>query len=323
MSPVTEDRCLDPRCLDDPARFYPAPPPIRPDVWETVDQADGVDVEALVFQSPAPFGIPANDRVTVRFYRPAVRRPRYSLLVLHGIWRQDQVFEDKLCRELAQHGVSSAVLALPFHWERAPQGTASGAHFLSGDPLWSSAAFRQAIVDARAVLGLLRGRGVPVGVIGFSLGGIVAHVLMAVEPVDLGVSALAGGDTAGIVWESLLTRAYRRAMEARGVTLARLAALWATGNPTLFARRRRAPRMLMLNASYDLLLPLRFTRELWQALGEPPIRWLPAGHITAFLFRSAIVSEVLDAMGLPRPLPVPRRLRLRQALAKREARLAA
>jgi dienelactone hydrolase len=323
-SPLSADACLDPTCLADPARFYPISGPIRPDVWETVDETDTVEVESLAFPSAAPFGIAKNDRVAVRFYRPARRRPVWTLLVLHGIWRQDTEFEDKLCRDLATNGVSSALLTLPFHWERAVPGAPSGAYFLSPDPLWTSAAFRQAIVDARGVLGLLRGRGVPVGVAGFSLGGIIAHVLMGVEPVDLGVSALAGGDTAGIVWESVLTRAYRRGMEARGITFPRLSALWATGDPLRFAARLRPPRLRMVNARYDRLVPPRFTQALWDALGRPAIHWLPAGHITAFLFRRTIVAEILDAMGLPRPVSSVRRRLSRELVAlRREERWAA
>src|SRR5262249_60790273 len=101
-------------------------------------------------------------------------------------------------------------------------------------------------------------------------------------------------------WESGLTRVYRQAMEARGVTFARLAALWAVGNPTRYAGRARPQRMLMVNARYDVRVPRRFTEELWRALGEPPIRWLPAGHITAFLFWKTMVGEILTALGLPR-----------------------
>ena len=253
-SPLSERDCLDPRCLEDPDRLYPAPPPIQPEFWETIDEADGVEVERFAFASSAPFGFPANDRVPVRFYRPARRPPVASLLVLHGIWRRDQEFEDRLCRDLARHGVSCALLTLPFHWERAPAGSASGAYFMSGNPVWTSAAFRQALIDGRGVLGLLRGRGVPVGVLGFSLGGIVAHILMALEPLDFGVSTFAGGNTAGIVWEGVLTRPYRRAMEQAGVTLDRLSALWASGNATNYTGRRPG-RLLMLNARYDLCVP--------------------------------------------------------------------
>src|SRR5262249_34965411 len=209
---------------------------------------------------------------------------------------------------------SCALLTLPFHWERVVPETPSGAHFLSADPVWSLAAFRQAVIDARSVLSLLRGRGTPVGVVGFSLGGILAHVLMAAEPVDLGASPLGGGDTAGIVWESLLTRGHRRAMEARGITRSRLSALWAAGNPTQHAWRPRPKRFLMLNAQYDLLLPRHFTEELWRAVGAPPIRWLPAGHITAFLFRRAIAREILAVIGLPLRAAAPRRM-IRGALS--------
>jgi hypothetical protein len=63
----------------------------------------------------------------------------------------------------------------------------------------------------------------------------------------------------------------------------------------------------MLNAQYDLLVPRRFTEELWRAMGAPPIRWLPAGHITAFLFRRAIAREILAAIGLSPPAAAPGR----------------
>lgn len=318
-SPLTEAACLDRRLLAHPDRLYPAPAPIRPEAWETIDEAPGVEVEVLTFESAAPFGIPVNDRVVARFYRPARGPTRWSLLVLHGIWRRDREFEDGFCRDLARHGVSSVLLPLPFHWERAPRGEPSGAFFLCPDPTWTAAAFRQAIVDGRGMLGLLRGRGVPVGVIGFSLGGIVAHILMAVERVDLGISVITGGDTAGIVWDSPLTRAYRVAMEARGITRSRLQALWATGNPTLYADRPRPPRLVMLGGRYDQLVPRRFTEELWRALGEPPIRWLPAGHVTAFLFRPAIVAETLRVMGLPEAVDVREGAGRRPAPALREA----
>jgi hypothetical protein len=57
-------------------------------------------------------------------------------------------------------------------------------------------------------------------------------------------------------------------------------------------------------------VPLRFTLALWRAFGEPSIRWLPAGHITGFLYRDTIVAEVLAALGLPRPVQASRRLGL-------------
>jgi hypothetical protein len=101
-SPVSGADCLDPRSVDDPSRLYPPPPPVKPYVWEMIDRTDGVELEALTFASAAAFGIAPNDRVTVNFYRSAARPPLFSLLILHGIWRQDQEFEDKLCRALAR-----------------------------------------------------------------------------------------------------------------------------------------------------------------------------------------------------------------------------
>jgi dienelactone hydrolase len=314
---VAAAACLDSQTLAEPDRFYVAPPPVELSRCDTLEETAELAVEAIRFPSAVPFGIASNDMVNLRLYRPTRRAIRFNLLMLHGVWRQDRDFEDRICRDLARHGVRTALLSLPFHWDRAGAGMPSGAEFISADPLWTAAAFRQAIVDARAALTLLRGNGAPVGLVGFSLGGILAHVLMTLEPLDLGMSVLAGGNVAGVVWDGLLTRAYRLAMQAQGVTRARLSALWTLGNATAYAARVKARRIVMINGRYDAVVPTRFTHELWQALGQPPIRWLAAGHITAFLFHAAIMEEILAAIGLrerarvrgcvPRLAPAPAR----------------
>src|SRR2546430_8505245 len=70
-SPLSETACLDLKALREPSRFYPPPPPVCPDVREKLEEADGVAIEQLAFSSAVPLGIAANDRVAVRFYRPA------------------------------------------------------------------------------------------------------------------------------------------------------------------------------------------------------------------------------------------------------------
>ncbi len=79
-SPVSVETCLDPACLGDPSRFYPAPPPIRPDVWETIDQAGDVEIETLAFRSAAPFGIAPNEVLqAMGLPRPVETRRRFAL----------------------------------------------------------------------------------------------------------------------------------------------------------------------------------------------------------------------------------------------------
>jgi hypothetical protein len=80
----------------------------------------------------------------------------------------------------------------------------------------------------------------------------------------------------------------------------------------------------MLNARHDGVIPRRFTEELWQALGKPPLRWLPTGHATAFLCGGVIVREVLGAMGLPVAAPAEAAgRRLAPVPARSEATMAA
>lgn len=291
---------LDHRRFGDPDWYFP--PVERPLYrWERVRGGPGWSEERLAFPSPFRSQIPENNQVRVRVYLPTGLSDPPMLIVLHGVWRPNQLVENRLGRDLARLGIGTAIMTLPYHWERSPRGVPSGAYFLSPNALLTAEAYRQGLLDVRALAAILRHRHRRVGIFGISLGGVMAHVAMALEPFQVGISLLAGANCAGIVWEGSLTRHLREALVRSGIRLAELTRLWASGNPIHYARAVKTNRILMINGLYDGVVPRRFTLELWEALGRPSIRWYPTGHSNIYLFWHSLVRQISDFVGGPVP----------------------
>ena len=82
-------------------------------------------------------------------------------------------------------GLDVACFTLPFHGPRRGVGSAyTGQQFVSEGMSWTAEAFRQTVLDFRALLNYLEhDRGSPaVGVSGISLGGYTTALLASVEP---------------------------------------------------------------------------------------------------------------------------------------------
>jgi hypothetical protein len=124
-----------------------------------------------------------------------------------------------------------------------------------------------------------------------SLGGIIGHLAMCVESFDAGVTILASGNSAGVTWDGRMTRYVRRDIERAGIDRAQLEKIWAVTNPTLLGRHTRTRNLLMMAGRFDEIVPPKFTVELWEALGRPPLRWYPCAHYSAFFFLGSMVDR--------------------------------
>ena len=110
--------------------------------------------------------------------------PRPTVLLIHG-YGMGRVGLDARAFEVPRlHdalGLDVAAVVLPLHGPRSILRR-SGAGFLDGHPLWTNAAFTQAIWDLRRVCGWLRAEGVPsIGVYGMSLGGYTTALFSSLE----------------------------------------------------------------------------------------------------------------------------------------------
>lgn len=246
--------------------------------------ADGLLApRAVTLPSAAPSGYRAVDVISVVFYPAApASQPMPAAVALppSGGSARDPIMR-RLAQHLARQGIACAVMDLPYHGNRRRARVAPAAPYLEGSVASSVQALGQAASDVRTVAAWLSMQpGVDprrLGVVGISLGAIVAHLAMGEDArLTAGVAVLGGGDLPDLSRTSALVRLLRRlySQPLDPTTLNGLSVV----DPLTYAGRNRPRRVLMIEAARDLLVPPRDSTELWEALGRPPIQWLDVNH---------------------------------------------
>lgn len=155
---------------------------------------------------------------------------------------------------------------------------------------------RHGIIDIRRTVDWLAQRNgphsPPVGIMGISMGAVVAALAVEVEPrIRAAAMILGGGDIATILTrsrEDLLVQFRERIMATRALGLDQFQELaqdlMRPVDPLTYASRVDPHQILMVNARFDRVIPYENSRRLWEAMGRP--RWirLPTGHYTAVLY---------------------------------------
>src|SRR5688572_14079241 len=129
---------------------------------------------------------PENNIVYGKLYRAGndwVAKP--SVLLVHG-WNGEMGYYLQfpfLAKLLNASGINAAMIELPYHARRRPQGPQAINNFISHDLVRMLEATQQAITDLRAVLAWLAGEGSPVlGLWGVSLGAWLTGLVCAADP---------------------------------------------------------------------------------------------------------------------------------------------
>jgi hypothetical protein len=282
---------MDSAFLQDPERFYFCPPQAEVRVLRE-SKLRGCRLQEIAFSSPVETHWKENNTAYGYYLRLDTLRRRPAFLILHGWGRKSLAVELwRVGLGLARHGIESLFLVMPFHLRRAPPGSWSGEYMISGDVVRTAECFQQTVVEVRAILPWLREFSPAVGLFGMSLGGIIGHLAMTVEPFDVGVTMLASGNSAGVTWEGRMTRHVKADIERAGIDRSQLEKIWAVTNPTLLARHNKVENLLMMGGRFDEIVPPKFTLELWEALGRPRLRWFPCAHYSSFFFLGSMVDE--------------------------------
>lgn len=285
---------MDPAFFEDPARFYFRPPRAEVRILRE-KKLWSCRLQEMAFRSPIETRWAENNTAYAYYLRPDTSRRHPAFLVLHGWGRKSLWIElRRIGLRLARHGIASLFLVMPFHLRRAPPGSWSGEFMISGDVVRTAECFQQTVVEVRAILPWLRELCPIVGFFGMSLGGIIGHLAMTVEPFDAGVTMLAGGNSAGVTWEGRMTRYVKADIERAGIDRAQLEKIWAVTNPTRLAPQNKVKNVLMMGGRFDEIVPAKFTLELWEALGRPPLQWYPCAHYSSFFFLGSIVDEAAE-----------------------------
>ncbi len=227
------------------------------------------------------------------------------VLLLHGYAAAVPTYEEHHARQLLRRGVHAARLDFPFHLSRRPPGSGGGAGFFGSDAPRSNASLRQATEDAAAVVAWARREtGGPVGVLGFSLGGLVACLLAANLPLDSVVAVTPPADLADIVLHRTAMRTRRRlgVVDGRGgpwgedlaSAYQALSTAMAPVIPRLLRPVTPAERITLVAAGNDGIVGAPAVRELAAAWGTRLVEY-PHGHVTVMSARG-ITARLHDTL---------------------------
>ncbi|MCG9895293.1 MAG: hypothetical protein MH204_07450 [Fimbriimonadaceae bacterium] len=292
-----------------------APPPISFADWTLESEDDLARTYRFAFPSARPSGDPANDLVVVRVMVPRdAPRPMPAAILLHYWGAVDSRTEVALARRLAARGIASAIMPLPYHLDRTPAGSRSGALAIRPDAGSIRETVAQAASDVRRLVDFLQTRpeirGDRIGLAGTSLGAIIGSLPFAVDSrIRSAAFTLGGVGLAEILWRSPLVQEQRDQVRAAGWTQESLARELEPVEPVLRLRPLEPPRdALIIRARHDQVVPPESTDKLVEALGTPHVLMLESGHYGGFLVERNILRTVagfLDATLHDRPYQAP------------------
>ena len=279
--------------LENPELFYSKSDKMPDFTLTGVVDIEGIEIVDVKFPSPVQTKHAENDIVHGLYFKAAGKRDFATVILLHGWGRSNLWKEKKIAIGLAKNNINCFILKLPYHFERTPEDTWSGEYAITGDILRTVEGTRQLVIEVRTVSTWLRRQVEKVVISGISLGGMMAHLAMAAESFDAGITILAGGNNAGIIWEGIATRSVKDDLINAGFTREQTSHIYQIINPCIMAKHNKTKNLLMINGLYDEVMPRRFTMELWEALGRPRIKWYPCAHVTSVLFVKNIIKDMI------------------------------
>ena len=274
----------------------------------------------IVLESPYPGDFEEVSRIYLYTY-PSSGDKGFVLFV-HGLGRYNLKFLRWFPREFSKMGFTSALMILPYHFDRTPKGYKSGELFLNttdNDALRSR--FEHAVVDLLASFDFFRDRyGEEIFLMGYSFGGMIAVMASAFrDPKGLSL-VVTGGNFLHITWESLVTKVFRVQYEKNGECDVEKCRFWHSKenfwkfidelkdpaivlnsapmkcyeyDPLVFAKFVRSP-VIFFKALFDFFIPSKSSDELFQRLGSDikERHLLFSGHVGSFLlWRKYIVKK--------------------------------
>ncbi len=246
------------------------------------------------------------------------------LLFVHGLGTNNIKYLKWFPKSFSKNGFTSALMVLPYHFERTPKGKKSGEMFLDTiDDITLRSRFEHAVVDTLTSLNYLKNRypKSEVYLMGFSFGGMVSVIASAfVDYIKALSLCVTGGNFYHITWKSFVTKVLRVKYEQNNECTAEKCRIkhgkpfkdyiYNLENPALeldsspsacyeydpltFAKFTTSP-VIMFKAAFDIFIPKASTLDLYNNLGsdKKELHTIFTGHLTSYLMRNYILKKTI------------------------------
>jgi len=243
----------------------------------------------LTFTSPVRSGYSENDTVQALWF-PA-ERDKGRALVLLPQWNSGPDGHIGLAKLLNRFGISALRMTMAYHAERKPAGLQRADYHVSSNIGRTIHANRQSVIDTRACLDWLSGRGYRrLGILGTSLGSCVAFVAAAHDSrVQVGIFNHVSLYFSDVVWTGLATRTVRQSFGSH-VSQDELRRYWSMISPASFLTRMKGRdlKSLLVWARHDSSFLPVLSRQVLRNFRElqlpHEVFTLPCGHYTTGQF---------------------------------------
>ena len=269
------------------------------------------------WKSALDTGYPETDIVQGEFFLPRTgQKPPLAILV-HGLGDYSVTPCKLLAASLLKKGFASFVPYLIIHSKRIPESMRERMPYLTPDEWFKT--YQVSVVDILQIVDWVYTReeldSQRIVTMGISFGGGVSSIAMGIDNrIKAGVFIVSGGNQNKMSWlskDSSYREKYPRSEEEHlkiqhsyseylekvsehgfeNVSTENNSFLT---DPMTFAGKLKGRPIFMINALQDKYFPKEAVIDFWQALGEPPIRWIDSGHSSLWLHYPSIRRDIVD-----------------------------
>ena len=240
----------------------------------------------LCFESPMQTPYEVNNTVHAKYY-PSHKKGRKAIILVHHRGGNIDTL-DAMAKIFANRGISALTMLMPYHGTRAPEGTKSGEFFTSANIKRTIDAFRQAVLEIHWATNWLETLHSQIGIVGISLGGIVAALACAHDDrLKTACICHSGADLAAITFRGLATQKIKEAFQRIDITEAEVRNYWKAIDPVNYIHKMKETCVLQLNTIQDTVFPLSCQKKLYSAFKKSNVKYrlslfpFPCGHYSA------------------------------------------
>ena len=245
----------------------------------------------IEWDTPRPSGHLENDRARVRFY-PARDPGAPTVFLLHALMSASDVGYRRLAARFNAAGWNVAFPHLPYHYSRTPARTWNGELAITADLVRNAEGLRQAVIELRQLMALLRTRGTnEFALIGTSYGGWIGSLLALLEK-DFRFIALIQPivNPEKAVWENPGAAVMRRQLRALGHAPGNTKEMLHLLAPSQALPLCEASKILLTAGIHDRISPHEDLERLSSRWNGSKLLRVPQGHFGYRALRDTLLE---------------------------------